>query len=163
MDRRELLGWMGASAAGLLAAGASRASVSDDDDDREHEHHEHHHEHCEHMKTIGECIRACNEATQHCLEHLKKDSSEHREHHAKALELTRDCQEFCILAATLTARKSPLAMYAHEACAEACRCCAEECEKSRGEILKGCARKCRECEQVCRTMCKDMKAKMKSA
>ena len=112
MDRRELLGWMGASAAGLLAAGTARASVLDDHD---HEHESH--EHCEHMKALGECIRACNEATHHCLEHLKMDSSEHREHHAKALELTRDCQEFCILAATLTARKSPLAMYAHEACA----------------------------------------------
>ena len=77
MDRRELLGWMGASAAGLLAAGTSRASALDD---KEHEEHEH----CEHMKKIGECIRACNEASLHCLEQLKMESSDRREHHAKA-------------------------------------------------------------------------------
>ena len=156
MDRRELLGWMGASAAGLLAAGTSRASAPDD---KEHEEHEH----CEHMKKIGECIRACNEASLHCLEQLKMESSDRREHHAKALELTRDCQEFCILAATLTARKSPLAQYAHEACAEACHCCAEECEKGRTELMKDCAHRCRDCEQFCREMCKAMKEKEKAA
>ena len=57
-----------------------------------------------------------------------------------------DCQAFCVLTVTLMARSSPLAAYAHQACAEACRCCAEECEKGQDEIMKECAKKCRDCE-----------------
>jgi hypothetical protein len=144
MDRRELLGLMGIGAAGLMATAAREASAGDQE----------HHEHAEHIKTIGQCAIACNEAAHHCLDALKKESSEHREHHARAHELTMDCQAFCVLTATLMARSSPLAHYAHQACAEACRCCAEECEKGQDEIMKECAKKCRDCEQVCRSMSK---------
>jgi hypothetical protein len=142
MDRRELLGYMGISAAGLLAA--SQVEVFAGEKDEGHA--------SEHVKTIGQCALACNEAAHHCLEHLKQESSEHREHHARAHELTMDCQAFCTLTAVLTARSSPLAQFAHQACAEACRCCAEECEKGHGEIMENCAKKCRECAELCRTM-----------
>jgi len=141
MDRRELLGLMGIGAAGLMATSARGAVAAV-------------HEHDEHLKTIGECAKVCNEAAHHCLGELKKESSEHREHHARAHELTMDCQAFCVLAVTLMARSSPLAQYAHQACAEACRCCAEECEKGHDEIMKECATKCRECEKTCRSMAK---------
>lgn len=141
MDRRELLGLMGVGAVGLVTTGARGEAVTG-------------HEHDEHIKTIGECVRACNEASRHCLSELKKESSDHREHHARAHELTMDCQAFCVLAATLMARSSSLAGYAHRACAEACRCCAEECEKGQAEIMKECAKRCRDCEQVCRSMAK---------
>jgi hypothetical protein len=146
MDRRKLLGRIGASAAGLFVASASAVRAQQ----QEHEHEGH--KPTEHMKILGECIRACNEASHHCLEHLRMGTGEHRDHHAKAHELTMDCQSFCVLAATLMARSSPLAAYAHQACAEACRCCAEECEKGQGEIMKDCATRCRECEQMCRSM-----------
>ncbi len=106
----------------------------------------------EHVKVIGECAKACNEAAHHCLKKLAEDSTQHREHHAKAHELTMDCQAFCTLTASLAARSSPLAHYAHQACAEACRCCADECEKGQGEVMKACAQKCRECERICKTM-----------
>ena len=142
MDRRELLGYVGIGAAGLLAAGPTGAIAGEKDEGQAHEH----------IKTIGLCALACNEAAHHCLEHLKNDNAEHREHHAKAHELAMDCQAFCTLAAVLTARCSPLACHAHKACAEACRCCAEECEKGHGEIMENCAKKCRECAEVCRKM-----------
>ncbi len=151
MDRRELLGWMGAGAAGLVASTARGGPANAE----EHEHHEH-------LKTIGECARVCNEAAHHCLEKLEKGGQEHREHHARAHELTMDCQAFCVLAATLMARSSPLAHYAHQACAEACRCCAEECEKGHGEIMKTCAEKCRACEKVCRSMSKESGSSVKT-
>jgi hypothetical protein len=147
MDRREVLGWMGKGAAGLFVAGGAAAQA------QEHDQHAGH-KRDEHMKIMGECIRACNEAAHHCLEQLKQGSGEHREHHAQAHELAMDCQAFCVLAATLMARSSPLASYAHQACAEACRCCADECEKGHGEIMKDCATRCRECEQMCRGMSK---------
>lgn len=145
MDRRELLGWIGTGAAGLLVAGRNEAQAQ-----QEHANHKLD----EHLKILGECIRACNEASHHCLEHLKMGTGEHREHHAKAHELAMDCQAFCVLAATLMARSSPLARFAHQACAEACGCCAEECEKGHGDIMKDCATRCRECEQTCRAMAK---------
>src|SRR5262249_34509724 len=144
MDRRELLGVLGVGTAGLILARAGEAHADDKEGDKMHEH----------IKTIGACALACNEAAHHCLEHLKKEASEHRAHHAKAHELTMDCQAFCVLTATLMARCSPLAPYAHQACAEACRCCADECEKGNGEIMKSCAQKCRDCERVCREMSK---------
>jgi Domain of Unknown Function (DUF326) len=142
MDRRELLGYMGIGAAGLLANRAVAEHPGEKDETQTHEH----------IKIIGQCALVCNETAHHCLEHLKKDGAEHREHHAKAHELAMDCQAFCTLTAVLTARCSPLAHHAHQACAEACRCCAEECEKGHGEIMEKCAKSCRECAEVCRTM-----------
>ncbi len=155
MHRRELLGWMGTGAAGLFVAGRNEAQA------QEHDHEHANHKLDEHLKILGECIRACNEASHHCLEHLKTGTGEHREHHAKAHELALDCQEFCVLTATLMARSSPLARFAHQACAEACGCCAEECEKGHGDIMKECATRCRECEQACRTMAKAGEVKEK--
>jgi hypothetical protein len=142
MERRELLGLLGAGTAGLFltrgaeARGDEKAVV----------------DMSEHIKTIGECARACNEAAHHCLGKLSESNNEHREHHARAHELALDCQAFCTLTASLAARSSPLATYAHQACAEACRCCADECEKGHGEVMKACAQKCRECERVCKAM-----------
>jgi hypothetical protein len=142
MDRRQLLDLVGGGTASLLLSSA-RVARADNQDEKMNEH----------IKTIGECARACNEAAHHCLERLKEESLRNREHHAKAHELTIDCQAFCVLTASLAARSSPLAKYAHEACAEACRCCAEECEKGQGEVMKACAEKCRDCERVCKQMC----------
>ena len=61
-----------------------------------------------------------------------------------------DCQAFCVLTATLVARSSPMARYAHQACADACRDCAAACEGHQDEIMKECVTACRECEKVCR-------------
>jgi hypothetical protein len=152
MDRRELLGWIGTGAAGLFVAGGNEGKAQEHAPSKRDEH----------MKILGACIRACNEASHHCLEHLKTGTGEHREHHAMAHELTMDCQAFCVLAATLMARFSPLARFAHQACAEACGCCAQECEKGQGEIMKDCATKCRECEQACRAMFKSEEAREKA-
>ncbi|MFO0891039.1 MAG: four-helix bundle copper-binding protein, partial [Isosphaeraceae bacterium] len=108
------------------------------------------HKHDEHIKTIGECAKICNEAAHHCLTHLKH--GENAEKHAKAHEATMDCQAFCVLTATLTARSSPMARYAHEACANACRDCASACEGHEDQIMKECVEACRKCEQMCRQM-----------
>lgn len=139
MDRRNLLGVLGAGAVGIVATGESVARA------------DHEHPHDEHIKTIGECAKFCNEAAHHCLEQLSKGGP-HAEHHARSHELTMDCQAFCTLTAALMARSSPLASYAHQACADACRDCAAECEKGQGEIMTECAKACRECEKTCRQM-----------
>ena len=56
------------------------------------------------------------------------------------------------LTATLMARSSPYAKYAHRACADACRDCAAACEGQQDEIMKECVKACRDCEKVCRQM-----------
>ncbi|MFO0907123.1 MAG: four-helix bundle copper-binding protein [Isosphaeraceae bacterium] len=142
MDRRELLGVLGAGALGV-AATASRPVRADD----EHKHHEHD----DHLKTLGHCAKVCNEAAHHCLDQLKSGGS-HGEQHARAHEATMDCQAFCTLTAALMARNSPMAGYAHQACADACRDCARACEGQQDEIMKECVKACRECESMCRSM-----------
>ena len=139
MDRRELLGMLGAGTVGLVASGGSVPRA------------DHEHEHDEHIETIGRCAKVCNEAAHHCLGQLKQGPP-HAGQHARAYELTMDCQAFCVLSATLAARSSPLASYAHKACADACRDCAAECEKGQDEIMKECVKACRECEEVCQQM-----------
>jgi hypothetical protein len=140
MDRREMLGLVGAGTAGLMFAGGREARAD----------HEHHH-HDEHIRTLGECAKLCNEAAHHCLGELSKGSSK-AEMHAKSHEMTMDCQAFCTLSAALMARSSTLAVHASRACAEACKCCAEACAMHDDEIMKACAEKCRECEKLCRAM-----------
>ncbi len=152
MDRREALSWIGAGTAGVVFAGGNSLQA------QEHEAHPM----AEHLKTLGECIRACNQTAHHCLQILMKESAEHRDVHARAVALATDCQAFCVLAATLDARSSPIAEFANAACAEACRCCAETCEQGPGEVMKECAARCRDCERACRSMTKSTDAHHKS-
>jgi hypothetical protein len=137
MDRRELLGVLGAASLVAMSGGTANAAPEGPHDG--------------HIKTIGECAKVCNEAAHHCLTEVKKGGP-HAEHHAKSLEAAMDCQEFCTVAATLTARSSPMAKYAHQACADACRDCAAACEGQQDAIMKECVKACQDCEMLCRTM-----------
>jgi hypothetical protein len=154
MDRRELLGVLGAGAAGLVALSQDEVRGAED-----HAGHHHDKAHMDCMKACGECAKACNETAAHCLEQLCEGSGD-RKVHAKVHSLTMDCQEFCVLSATLIARGSDLMQYSCEACAEACRCCAEACDKHpAAEIVQACAEACRACEKTCREMVKSMRGR----
>jgi len=147
-----MLGVLGAGAVGLAAV--SRVVA---DEPKGHHHHDKMHEDC--MKACGECAKACSETAEHCLGMLSEGTGD-RKMHAKVHALTMDCQEFCVLSATLIARGSSLMQYACDACAEACRVCAEACDKHPAEeIVKTCAEKCRACETSCRAMVKSMRAR----
>jgi hypothetical protein len=154
MDRRELLTTLGAGAAGL----ATLTQVAVGAEPEEHHHHRDKvHEDC--MKACGECAKVCNETAAHCLEMLKEGSGD-RKIHARVHSLTMDCQEFCVLSATLIARDSELMQNSCEACADACHECAEACDKHpAAEIVKECAEKCRTCERSCREMVRSMKSR----
>jgi hypothetical protein len=143
MERRELLSLMGIGAAGLLGSGVAKASSQQDEKEKQHEH----------MKVMGECIHACNDLASHSLKYLASDKPENREHVAKVHELTMDCQDICVLTATMMLRQSPLAKTMHQACATACGTCATECEKSEHEATKKCAEACRACEKFCKECC----------
>ncbi len=140
MDRRELLSILGGGVAGLAALDGATARADHNG-----------HPHDEHIQIISECARVCNEASHHCLGELKK-MSPHAESHAKAHQATMDCQAFCTLTAALSAHSSPMATYAHAACADACRDCAKACEGQQDEIMKECITACRNCEKHCRQM-----------
>jgi hypothetical protein len=144
MDRRDLLGILGAGAAGLTALNGGQAQA------QAQAQHPHHHD-PEH----GECLKAClhggevcNETFHYSFGHLKDGHTEH----AKVAELTIDCQDFCTIAAALLSRESTLLGHACLACAEACKACAEECKKHDDKQMKECVEACLACEKTCRAM-----------
>jgi hypothetical protein len=144
MIRRELLGAMSITAAGLASA-IGRVARAADNQDRHNELHES----C--LKNCQVCKRECDEAFHACYSALADGKKEY----ARALHLVTDCAAFCDLSATLIARQSPLMTHACAACAEACRLCAAECDdKSNDAALKDCARACHDCEASCRAMVK---------
>jgi len=155
MDRRELLGALGVSAMGL--ATLSRGAVGAADEGEHHHHRDKTHDDC--IKACNKCAESCNETASHCLEQLCEGSGD-RKIHAEVHKMTMDCQEFCVLSATLIARESDMMQYACEACADACRKCAEACDKHpAAEMVKACAEACRDCERSCRAMVKAMRGR----
>ncbi len=141
MDRREMFGVLGTTAAGLLAV-SGRAAGSDNDGQR----HSDAHEDC--IRTCQECARSCNETFHHCYEQVAEGKKEH----AKALHLVADCAKFCDLSSDLMANGSPLMAISCAACAEACKACAAECDKFAESEMKDCAKMCHACEKSCRAM-----------
>ena len=141
MDRRQMLGLLGAGAAGLAAPSGGSARAQD---------HPHHHD-AEHGDCLKACLHGaevCNETFHYSFGHLKDGHVEH----ARVAELTIDCQDFCKLAAALLARESAQVAHACLACAEACKACVDECAKHDDAQMKECVAACRACEQACRAM-----------
>lgn len=138
MDRRSVITHLGASAAGLLALNG--AALAQKDQPRPQE---------RHLHIIDECARVCAVTAHHCLDQLRRGEGD-KEVHARAHALTLGCEAFCRLASSLAARHNPLASYAHAACADACRDCAQQCAKGKDEVMARCVEACRKCEEVCR-------------
>src|SRR3954447_9176147 len=122
MDRRELLGILGAGAAGLVASGPGPAQADREGPPEDH------------IKILGECAKICSEAAAHCLDELPR-GGRHAECYVKAHEAAMDCQAFCVLAATLMARRSPVARYAHSGAAAACRIFSAACEDLQDDFM----------------------------
>ena len=145
MNRRQLLGTVGVSAAGFVAATARGAEAQ----------HPHHHDkvHGDCLKACNDCAVVCNETFHYCFQHIKDGHKEHD----KSAQLTIDCQEFCKLSTELMARESPMMGLACTACAEACKLCADECAKHEDPPMKECVEACRACEKSCRAMADHLK------
>ena len=142
MDRRDLLGVLGAGAVGLIAASGREARAQ----------HPHHHDklHGDCLKACEACATVCNETFHHCFEKVKDG---HADHHQIAV-VTIDCQEFCGLTSELMARESPLISIACLACADACKACAAVCRQHDDPQMKECVEACKKCEAACREMAK---------
>ncbi len=110
-------------------------------------------EHSEHFmacaKACADCQLQCDSCFKHCLSLLAEGKKEH----AKTAQLCPDCGACCKLAATLSARQSPLAGHACECCAKCCDECAAACQKYPDDKhMAQCAKSCRDCAKACREM-----------
>jgi len=148
MKRREMLGALGAGAAGLaaLSPGSSPAQ-------HEGEHAHHHdkiHEDC--LKACSDCAKSCDETFHHCYMMVAQGKREH----ARSLHLVSDCAGFCSLSACMIAKHSPLMVHSCAACAEACKATVAEVEKFDSPEMKAAAKALHRCEDSCREMVKAM-------
>lgn len=107
---------------------------------------------------IGDCIDACLDTAQACTSCadacLSEDSVADL---VKCIRTNLDCADLCeITGRTLsrhTGYDANLTRAALQACAQACRACAEECERhSRMNHCRVCAEACRQCEQACQQL-----------
>ncbi len=140
MHRRELLGVIGAPAAGLAA---SPAWAGDDKPKNPLVDCE-----CKCVEACCDAMNWCNEAFLHC----SKELAAGRVGHAKAMALLLDCGEVCSAAAKLVARESALTAQLCRTCAEACALAAPECEKADHPTMKDAGKSLRKCGDACKAL-----------
>jgi Domain of Unknown Function (DUF326) len=98
------------------------------------------------------CAMTCTSCADACL------AEEDVQELVRCIRLNLDCADVCeATGRMLTRQTSPeprLALSMLETCAQACRLCAEECERHAGhhEHCRICAEACRRCEQACKVM-----------
>lgn len=147
MNRREMIGAMGLGAAAMTVSGTVARAGHEEEGGLS--------EQCEKdLKVMGECAKLCNEVAHHCLHEICEKEGD-IQMHAKVHGLAMDTAEFCAMSACLMSRQSPLAKYAHEANAQACKDLADACEEHKGsELVKKCGEQARKCAKVCRQAAK---------
>ncbi len=101
------------------------------------------------IDTLVECSQACTACADACLsEEMVADLR-------KCIRTDLDCADVCATTARVlsrhTAYDANITRAVLEACAVACRACADECESHAGmhEHCRVCAEACRACEAVC--------------
>ena len=102
------------------------------------------------IEACFQCAAMCHSCADACLgEEMVKDLTE-------CIRRNLDCADVYMAAGTLmvrrTGRNQDTVSRMIDACAVACRICAEECERHAGMHLhcRHCAEACRECERACR-------------
>jgi len=95
-----------------------------------------------------ECQDACLKAITHCLEMGGEHAS--REHQT----MLTDCAAICGVSHGFLHRQSSHHHHTCGACAEICRACADDCERTgNGDaVMKECALACRRCAESCEQM-----------
>ena len=110
-------------------------------------------DHHTHYTVCAKACSACQLECDMCFAHCNGLLAEGKKEHATTAQLCVDCGECCKLAATLTARMSPLSAYACECCAKCNDTCAEACEKFKDDKhMAACAKACRDCAKACKDM-----------
>jgi len=144
MDRREVLGLLGTTMAGLTAAAvasdAQAAQPAADDN----------HDRC--AKACAAAMTACNKGFHHCYMEVVEGKKEH----AKTMHLCVDCADICGTSAVLVARMSPLMAHACKATTECCNDLIAQCEKLNDPEMRRVIEACGQCAESCREMIKAM-------
>ena len=134
MNRRDLFAAVVPAAAGFATLAAVGPAVAQEKKDDHHAH-------------FTKCARACADCQLQCdtcFSHCKDLLAQGKKEHEKTTQLCVDCADCCKLAATLTARMSPLS--------------AEACEKFKDDKhMADCAKSCRDCAKACREMIQHLK------
>ncbi len=96
-----------------------------------------------------DCAQVCSSCADACVAEAKPEL-------VQCIRLDLDCADVCYTTGVLATRRAgsneALLVRMLEVCEEACRLCAEECEKhaSMMEHCRICAESCRRCEEACR-------------
>lgn len=105
---------------------------------------------------LQECIEACFDCVQSCTSCADACLGEDDPRSlTRCIRLDLDCADLCDATGRMLSRQTAfdpaMARTALEACAEACRLCAGECEQHAGhhEHCRVCAEACRRCESSC--------------
>jgi hypothetical protein len=108
------------------------------------------------MAALTECIQACYDCAQTCTACadacLGEDTVQQL---VRCIRLNLDCFDACVTTGNQLSRQTEpewsLLRKQLEACAEACRVCAEECGRhaQHHEHCRVCADSCRRCEEAC--------------
>ena len=107
-------------------------------------------------RVLSRCIDACYDCAQSCTACADACLAEEDvQMLVRCIRLNLDCADVCAATGSVLSREVAfeprLAKPLIEACAEACRTCANECDRH-GEHMEHCricAAACRECEQAC--------------
>lgn len=150
MDRRKMLGVLGAGAAGLAMTGSNVFGQEKMPDHKDHGEHDAMAQKC--AKTCSDCMNECNKGFHHCFEQLVAGKKEY----GQAAHMCIDCAEICAGSAQLCARVSPLMRHSCDACAKICDDCISECEKLNDPEMKAVIEACRKTAKECREMVKMM-------
>lgn len=148
MNRREVLGTVGATAV-VLGGFASAHAQTTKKTEPEGDHHGSHFDSC--AKACAHCQLECHSCYHHCEDLV---SAGHKEH-VKTMKLCADCGDICAVAATIVARHGALSAVVCHACATACDECGTACSQfADDEHMKKCAAECKACAAACREMLK---------
>lgn len=148
MNRRNVLGALGATAVSLGTYASANAQGAKKSEEHAN-HHDSHFDAC--AKACADCQLKCHSCHHHCEDLVAAGKKEH----VKTMKLCVDCGDICAVAANIVARHGALSATVCEACAKACDECGKACAKfPDDEHMKKCAAECKKCAAACREMIK---------
>lgn len=104
------------------------------------------------IKQLYSCAQACTSCADACL------GEDEVEKMVRCIRICWDCADVCTTTGALLSRQTEtdqtLLRGQVQACLDACRICAAECERhAQGmEHCRVCAESCRQCEEACRSL-----------
>jgi hypothetical protein len=106
--------------------------------------------------TLIQCIEECYRCAQVCVVCADACLAESTVDHLRpCIRLNLDCADVCMAGGIVGSRRTgsneATIVAVLQACATACRLCAEECERhaDKHEHCRLCAEQCRRCQQAC--------------